>query len=174
MLGNGGGIFAARIVRGNHHRIGHRRGHRAHLLAFPRIPIAAAPKNHPQLARGNFAQCRKHLTQGIIRVRIIDIHCKRLAFHYRLQPAGHRRCRRQGFYAIFQSHAQCADHPQGQSGIGDVMAADQRHAEFNSIHAKKRLRLCQFYNLNEKIGRWCVAHGLGRKLISQALAVRIR
>ena len=54
------------------------------------------------------------------------------------------------------------------------MAADQRHTEFNSIHAKKRLRLCQFYNLNEKIGRWRVAHGLGRKLISQALAIRIR
>ena len=54
---------------------------------FPH-PDCRRTQNHPQLARGNFAQCRKHLTQGIIRVRIIDIHCKRLAFHYRLQPAG--------------------------------------------------------------------------------------
>ena len=123
-------IFAARIVVGDDHHVGHARRDRAHVWPFALVAVAAGAEHGDQAALDVRAKRRDRRFERVGRVRVIDIdrHAG-AADHRALEPPAHRRNalhRREGRRPL----AAGREHePGGGQHVGGLVGADQRQRE---------------------------------------------
>ena len=129
LFDDGRGIFAARIVRRDHHDVAQARRHHAHQRTLRAVAIAATPKDGDEAASRERPRRLEQVAQGVVGVGVVDDHRDAIVGRRdHFESAGHPGLARQALGDGLGRNAQGTRRGRGRQQVVHVRAAHQGRA----------------------------------------------